>query len=218
MLPTCTAALNGRYPLDRASRTDVNLDDFSRLFAPGGMIDAFFQAHLRELVDTSRRPWRMAGADIGIAEGSLRQFEHAAMIRDALFAGGGGPSARFEITPVGLDASAVRVLLVVDGQSLEYAHGAPRPTAMQWPGPGAGLSRLSFAPQLPDGSSSVSHTGPWSLFRLLDQGRVQGTGLPDRFSVTLGVGGRTATFDVRVGSVFNPFTLTALERFRCPSL
>ena len=35
----CTKALENRYPMVRASPTDVNLDDFSRLFKPGGMID-----------------------------------------------------------------------------------------------------------------------------------------------------------------------------------
>ena len=116
-----------------------------------------------------------------------------------------------------LDPNATRVFLEVDGQTMEYAHGPPLPTAMKWPGPGAAVSRITLAPQVA-GQNTISVSGPWSFFRLLDEGSIQRSSLNDRFTVTFNVGGRLATFDLRANSVFNPFTLTALGQFRCPQL
>ncbi|NNG05393.1 MAG: type VI secretion system membrane subunit TssM [Inquilinus sp.] len=219
VLPVCTRALNSRYPLYRGADDDVNLDDFTRLFSPGGLIDSFFNANLVGLVDTSSRPWRWAGGtQLGISNSDLAQFERARQIRDSLFLGGGGPSANFDITPLRLDPSATQVLMEVDGQPMSYSHGPPTPQPMKWPGDGPSLSRLTFAPQLAGLPSTISVSGPWSFFRLLDQGSIQGSSKTDQFSVTFNVGGRTASFQIRANSVFNPFTLRALGQFRCPSL
>src|SRR5690606_4163031 len=50
VLPLCQQALGGRFPFTRSSGIDVNIDDFTRLFAPGGVIDNFFNTHLRHRV------------------------------------------------------------------------------------------------------------------------------------------------------------------------
>ena len=51
--------------------SDIPLDDFARLFAPGGLIDAFFTTQLRPFVDTSGRVWKSndgTGAPVGSAD------------------------------------------------------------------------------------------------------------------------------------------------------
>ncbi len=214
----CLAAVGNRYPITRGSSIDVNLDDFTLVFGAGGLIDNFFNQHLASLVDTSRQPWRWSGqTQLDIPESVLVQFQRARMIRDSLFAAGGGPSASFEITPQRLDPLATRVFLEIDGQPMEYSHGPPIPTEMKWPGPGPAVSRISMAPQS-IGQNSISVSGPWSFFRLLDEGDIERSSLTDRFSVTFNVGGRSASFNLRANSVFNPFNLTALRQFRCPQL
>jgi type VI secretion system protein ImpL len=50
---------------------------------------------------------------------------------------------------------------------------------------------------------------------MLDKTEIQPTNLPDRFLVTFQIEGRTATFELRASSVYNPFRLQALERFEC---
>jgi type VI secretion system protein ImpL len=75
-------------------------------------------------------------------------------------------------------------------------------------------ARISFQPQAPN--SSITKDGPWALFRLFDQGTITPGGGPDRFTVTFNVGGHNAAFEIRAGSVFNPFSLKELHKFRCP--
>ena len=48
----CEAAVTGRYPFVPSLHNDIPLDDFARLFSPGGLLDAFFTTHLLPFVNT----------------------------------------------------------------------------------------------------------------------------------------------------------------------
>ncbi|MBS0395623.1 MAG: type VI secretion system membrane subunit TssM, partial [Proteobacteria bacterium] len=69
----CAQITQGRYPFVAGAQSDVPLADFARLFAPGGLFDAFFKENLEPLVDTSRRPWvwraGVSGASVGVSLG-----------------------------------------------------------------------------------------------------------------------------------------------------
>jgi type VI secretion system protein ImpL len=220
VLPLCQQALGGRFPFTRASGIDVNIDDFTRLFAPGGVIDNFFNTHLRHRVDTTQRPWRwrdVDGQSLGIPDSVLAQFERAARIRDGLFAAGAAPKANFEMKPSSLDQRVSQVRLDLDGQSVEYGHGPQVPMRLSWPGPaGQNLVRLSFAP-IGGGPVTVTKEGAWSWFRLLNEAQFRGTNLADRFTVTFSAGGYDAGFELAAGSIANPFDLSLFESFRCPA-
>ncbi len=134
----CPLAVNGRYPFVPGSSLETPLDDFAHLFAPGGLIDGFFNTQLRPYVDTPARSgnrsrsmaWRRR------SPGGLAQFQRAAVIRDLFFAPGSTTIAvRFDIMPVDLDAGASQVTLEFDGTSVTYAHGPARSTQITWPGP-----------------------------------------------------------------------------------
>ena len=212
VVPLCSKMIGNRYPMVADSGSDVTLDDFGRIFSAGGTMDSFFNTNLAQYVDMSGRPWRTQGG-LAISAGALEQFRIARLFRDAMFASGNTPSARFEITPLSLDNAATQVLLEFGGQSVTYSHGPSVPVQMQWPGPGPSGARLSFQqPGAPD--ASISMPGPWALFRLFDKGQISpGT---DTFTITFFVGGHSAAFLVRPGSAVNPFSLNELHKFRCP--
>src|SRR5690606_7224178 len=198
VLPLCQQSLDGRFPFTRASGIDVNIDDFTRLFAPGGLIDNFFNTHLRHRVDTTQRPWRwreLDGQSLGISDSVLTQFERAARIRDGLFAAGPAPRANFELKPSGLDPRVSQVRLDLHGQTVQYDHGPQVPMRLSWPGPAVqNLVRLSFAP-IGGSPVTVTKERAWSWFRLLNEARFRGTNLADQFTVTFSVGGYEAGFD-----------------------
>ncbi len=219
VLPLCREALNGRYPFAGGSQREVALADFTRLFSPGGLIDGFFRNNLLPYVDLGSKPWRSRrhnGIDLNLSRATLAQFERAAAIRDAFFPTGAAQlNVPFQVTPVALDPAANQVVLEIAGQTVSYGHGPVTATAMQWPGPGT-RSRIAFQPSEAGGQSMAIFEGPWSFFRLLDQARRQGGGTGDRFRAVFSSGGRTATFEIRAGSVMNPFNLPELRAFRCP--
>ncbi|MEW8537736.1 MAG: type VI secretion system membrane subunit TssM [Candidatus Thiodiazotropha endolucinida] len=114
LLPFCQRSLTGRYPLDRTSSREVTIGDFGRFFGPGGMMDNFFNTYLQDFVDTSRRNWRWNAAGnraLGIPTGTLRQFQRAAVIRDAFFSGSSQePKIHFEIKPLSMDTTITQTL------------------------------------------------------------------------------------------------------------
>ena len=149
--PFCQSALDNRYPVFSSGTNEVTLDDFSRLFSKGGLIDAFFTANLLPFVDMSKNPWawqKVDNTDLGIPPAVLAQFQRAAAIRDSMFPGGGAkPGVNFDIVPVSLDAKSTQVILEIDGQTVSYDNGPPRPVKVSWPGPsGIGHVRIAFQP------------------------------------------------------------------------
>lgn len=219
VLPFCTRATQGRYPFERSAQEDVALQDFGRLFGPTGLIENFFNTHLAQFVDTTQNPWqvrRVNGIDIGLSNAVIAQFQHADEIKNSFFTGPGLPNVGFEITPAALDPVVERVTLETGGQSVSYAHGPPQASALTWPGTPGARSRVAFTPIQPGAINDVNAEGPWSLFRLLDGAKLRRTNVSDRNRVVFNLGGRIAIFELRAGSVLNPFTLDALGSFSCP--
>ena len=214
----CHMATDGRYPFARGSARDVTREDFARLFAPGGLMDDFFQKNLAPFVDTSTRPWsfkKVQEQSLG-GPGNLAQFQRAATIRDVFFRGSG--SVRLDFKPIDMDPAITQFTLDVDGQLVKYAHGPQVPQSIQWPGSKGGISaRFQITPPAPSGASGLTTEGAWALFRLFDKARVEGMGAPEKFKVTFDVEGRQASFEVTASSVQNPFRLRELVEFRCPS-
>ncbi|MTJ83156.1 MAG: type VI secretion system membrane subunit TssM [Telmatospirillum sp.] len=216
----CQRAVNGSYPFSKSGNREISVGDFTRLFAPGGLIDTFFNSHLRSLVNTSGKQWRwqtLGPAQLGIPPAVLADFERAARIRDAFFPDGGQqPRVAFKVTPGVLDPKATGALFVTAGQTLEYRHGPQWPGSFQWPDQDpAGVSKVVF--DVPDGpSQTLMKTGAWSLFRLFDDGAVTPDSA-DRFRVAFQAGGHSIVYEVRSNSALNPFILQDLRRFRCPT-
>lgn len=219
VLPFCTQALENRYPFNRKAKADVGLQDFSKLFAPGGLIDTFFNENLARHVDTRARPWAwksVNNADLGISQAVLVQMQNAAEIRDAFFAAGPTPAVSFQLTPEALDPKAKKVVVEIDGQQVPFTHRQqPAPVAVQWPG-SVGVASVSFEPTKRDSTNAIMKDGPWAWFRLLNSAEIRATNASDRNRVIFNVGGRIAIYQMQSGSVLNPFVLPALSKFSCP--
>jgi type VI secretion system protein ImpL len=78
--------------------------------------------------------------------------------------------------------------------------------------------RLVFNPPPRGGTGVLSETGPWAMFRLFGRGTLQQAGSPERYLLTFSLGERSAAFEIRAGSVMNPFAPGVLQDFRCPSV
>ena len=216
----CRQAIAGRYPLVRASVSEVTADDFGRFFAPGGIMDDFFQKNLLPYVDMNAVPWRWRpgiAATIGIAPDVLAEFEKAATIRDMFFSNGSKlASMRFELTLLAADPGLGHLLLEIDGQALNYTASEPVvPILFQVPsGKRTGLVRFETTPagKQPD----VKTQGSWAWLRMIDRGTLEPTQQHERFRLNFNLEGRKVLFELTASSVINPFRREALEQFHCP--
>jgi len=219
----CPLAVNGRFPFTPGSSIETPLDDFAKLFAPGGLIDGFFNTQLRPYVDTTGPVWKARSVDgvpAPVSAADIAQFQRAAVIRDLFFAPGSTTIAvRFDITPVDLDPGASQVSLELDGTSVTYAHGPSRSTQIVWPGPNRIQNvRLVFDPPPSGGTGVLAENSPWGMFRLFGLGTLTQAGSRERYTLSFALGNRQATFELRAASVLNPFAPGILQDFRCPSV
>jgi type VI secretion system protein ImpL len=219
----CQRAVAGRYPFVPGSANDIPLDDFGRLFAPGGLLDTFFNSQLRPFVNMAGPNWKLQTAgdvEPPISPGDLAQFQRAAAIRDLFFGPGGkDPGVRLDITPLSADNVTKQVTIDLGDQQIVYAHGPTRPITVSWPGTNRIISaRLAFDPPPSSGSPVIQTSGPWALFRLFDHGTLRQTGSTDRYNLDFILGDRAASFEVRAGSVLNPLAPGLLRAFACPAI
>jgi type VI secretion system protein ImpL len=215
----CNDIARGKYPFVAGSAQDVTPSDFGRLFASGGIYDAFFRSEMAPLVVPGRMPlaWTSdaTGASVGGTPQMLTRFEAAQRIRDVFFASGQEPQLRFTLTPVDLDAGAQRFTLEVDGQTLEYRHAAPRPVPMQWPGPKPNLVVATFEERT-GARPNVVFEGPWAWLRFLDVAKPAPDGGSEvRFTLTIGAGAHEAHILLEVPSRTNPYRQRDVLQFRC---
>ncbi|WP_321801392.1 type VI secretion system membrane subunit TssM [Caballeronia sp. J97] len=218
--PLCRRALDGRYPFVHASTRDVAADDFGKLFAPGGLIDDFFQKNLAALVDTSAPvwQWRAGTPPAGMPRDALAQFQRAAQIRDAFFHDGSRDmSIRFRMKALSFDPTVTQVNLDIDGQQLALRQDGLQSMLLQWPsGKNTGRASAQFDPASATQAGPLDASGPWALLHLIDAGRLDATAQPDRYRLTLDSAGRKAVIELDATSVVNPFRRAPLEQFRCP--
>ncbi|MBU9162135.1 type VI secretion system membrane subunit TssM [Burkholderia multivorans] len=221
---TCRLTIEGNYPFSPDSQRDVGIDDFTRVFAQGGVIDDFFVKTLAPFVDTSAKPWRyrtLPGATEPVQGPSLEPFEHAKAIRDIFFNDPDHKQMTWkaDIRVPELTPTIMSLSLDIDGQTTLYQHGPVAPFPIAWPGPRGGAhAEITASPRIRPDTSTISADGPWALMRLLQKGKVIATATPGRTRVAFSFDGREAVLDVAsAGSVANPLTSDVLKTFRCPT-
>jgi type VI secretion system protein ImpL len=215
LAPACLRAAGARFPLVAGAGEEMSREDFTHLFATGGLMDGYFQSHLAPFVDTSVTPWLVGR---GGSDAALQAFQRAQAIRASFFAEGGKRlGTRLVFKLVDMDAQLSEFALDIDGQPLRFRRAAPRATstdqAIHWPGSGPGEVRLQVQPSA---GSAYVFKGPWALLRLLERVRVEQGTSPDRALLQFDVEGRKARVEVRSAGPFNPLLRQALEPFQCP--
>jgi type VI secretion system protein ImpL len=221
------------YPFDAGAQDDAPVDDFIRLFAPGGMLDSYYQAQIKPYVDTRGTVWRahaLGGVAAPVDAATIASFQRAAAIRDIFFPlGGRQPQIQFTLTPAG--GTGPKATLTLGSQSIST--DATRPVAFNWPGAdgmsnaslvfsasnvsaGQGANGQGANGQVGTAQMELQENGPWALFRLLAEGRLRPGRSPETYALTFSVGDYVAAFTLQAGSAHNPFGGNMLSGFQCP--
>ncbi|BCQ27652.1 type VI secretion system membrane subunit TssM (plasmid) [Caballeronia sp. NK8] len=219
----CRLAVEGHYPFAPQSTRDISIDDFTRMFAQGGLFDDFFTKNLAPFVDTSSQPWRyktLPGSTEPVQGPDLEPFQHAQSIRNVFFGDQGKQLAwKAELRVPELDPTILSLAIDIDGQSTLYQHGPVTPLKINWPGPRGGVHvEITANPRIRADTSTIAVDGPWALMRLMSKGQIVQTATAGRTRVVFDFDGRKAALDIaNSGSVANPLTSDVLTTFHCPS-
>jgi type VI secretion system protein ImpL len=218
---SCRRTIDGKYPFVRSSQ-EVDVEDFNRMFAAGGVFDEFFQKSLASYVDTNAKPWRYKSLSPGmppIKGPSLAPFERAAAIREVFFRDQGAKRMAWKMDAkvAAIDPEITELLIDIDGQTQRYVHGPVTPFALSWPGPrGGAVAEIAAKPAIRPDTSTIVATGPWALFRLIERGRLTGTASASRLTLGFDFDGRHAALELMTSGQSNPLTSNLLTGFHCP--
>ncbi|CAD5109370.1 type VI secretion system membrane subunit TssM [Zestomonas carbonaria] len=209
--------LAGRYPFNPASRSDASLEDFAAFFGPQGRLRQFSDQYLKlffednlDALYSERRGGYLVRTDV------LTQLETANRIRDAFFNNRGALGVQFTVEPLGLTPNRRSSVLGVEGQLVPYNHGPSNSVGLIWPnslGEG-GESRVTLV-NSSGNSSTLSYRGPWSLFRLLSQARLNGSAV-NSVDLSFMAGDGAMRYRVTAEKAVNPFTQRPFNGFVLP--
>jgi type VI secretion system protein ImpL len=215
--PVCQRTIADRYPFAKASKNDVPLADFAKLFSPNGLMDRFFTLNLAPYADTSGERWtwrQSSGVDPALSPATLREFQRAAEIRDAFFQGGGNaPMVSLSVTPPTLTGPGTSVRMDIGGTSVATPAATDEPVTVQWPGAST-RAIITAAVDERAPPSIIDRTGPWSMFRLFEAGSL--TAKADSATASFIVGGHELRYRLSSASLRNPLNFAPVREFHCP--
>lgn len=214
-------ALNQRYPFNRQSRSDVAIADFREFFKAQGVAERFVDTYLQPFLSGDADNYRLRSVDgrsLPVSRAFLEQLGHLQAIRRSFFADNPAePRVQFKLEPHSIDAGLSRAEFRFGGQQLEYRHGPIVPIAFSWPADSSNeRTRLTLEELGGRRVNLESDSGPWSLFRLVDQMRSEYHSGRDVLMLKADVGGLRASYLVLAQREPNPFDLAALRRFHLP--
>ncbi|MEE3170113.1 MAG: type VI secretion system membrane subunit TssM [Pseudomonadota bacterium] len=206
------------YPFSPDAGRDVALQDFERFFAPGGILDTFYQDNLKLFLEDHPEQVGDARRASLVRRDVMASLESADRIRRAYFTRSGSLDVEFALEPLNLSANKRRSVVNLDGQLVEFSHGPRQSIPLVWPNTlrDSVESRITLVPvQVNRSPRSLSESGPWALFRLLDEADI--TGVSDsavdvRFQVDDG----EMRYRLHAASNTNPFTQQLLAGYRIP--
>ncbi|MES0882281.1 type VI secretion system membrane subunit TssM [Roseibium sp. SCP14] len=226
VVDACRSIVGRNYPFTNG-RSEVAMTEFAKLFSPAGIMQQFFDQNLKGLVDTSTRPWswkpEVTQAD-RLSNATLRQFERADLIKQAFFPTGNAfPSIGLQVVPRALSQQADAASLEVNGNLVLVTRGPgfnaeiePLPASFDWPSNTATPRVvLVIQPEVPGYRSRQEIHGDWAFYRFVRANRVSSG--QNKFVVRKTLGGRQVAFTVTLRTKPNPFFLSAVGDFSCPT-
>lgn len=221
--------LAGRYPLNRSSRDELALFDFSEFFKPEGKMDKFYSAYMKPFINT-REGWSNKVVDnysLGLSSETINQLQKAETIKSVFFRTNPAlPSISFELKPHKMDKSDARFTLEIGDKSIAYSHGPKFWKTVNWIGDDQHNRVRVIFEDLDEKEHSTDYDGPWAWFRLQDRSVLQKTSKSNVYLVTYNVNKKSqddaekeiahaVTYEIKAKSVNNPFSKNLLGSFRC---
>lgn len=211
----CAEFVQGRYPFDPDSRSEIPLQNFGELFGYGGRFDTLFRQSLEKLIDTGGRSWRWRTGP-GLVEGPPglpARMQAADRIKRHYFRDGALPEVRFTLQPATMSGRVARVAVDLDGQAFEWAADGEQAAPVRWPGPTPGRASIAAFDAAGAPLGRIAHQGDWAVLRLLhtDLARRSDLELVARF----GFDGGSVELPLRAGSLRHPFLDESVRRFGC---
>ena len=215
-------SIKNRYPIYKSASRQTSLEDFSDFFAPDGVFAGFINKNIKPFLKISPRRWTLKtleGKNIGFSKQTLKQLKRGVKIGKAFFPKGAESiTVKFQLKPSYLDAKVKRFTMLLDDEKIVYRHGPTRSSSHVWPfTDDPESSKVNYKFETGGKKTGLLKKGTWAFFQILDASKIKATGSADKYKVTFRKDGYVARFTLKASSTTNPFNLSELHAFRCPT-
>ena len=211
----CEDMLAQGYPFQRTSPNDVAIESFTNIFGSNGIYQKFNQ-----LTGQIASLAKVDSLDALMARNETFSQRFAALksireIKRVYFSNGmDTPKFNFTIKVILLDPELESVHISYDGKTQVYSHGPVVPLNLTWPAQ-SGNSQIKLEVISPEvNSTSISNNGAWSVFRLIEQGKITHQS-NNATIVAYDIRGRKLVLEFTAFTPNNPFDLSNLRKFQC---
>lgn len=208
--------LAGRYPFV-AHGADASLEDFEAFFGPQGRLRQFQDRYLKVfLEDNLDALYSQSQGTYLVRPDVMEQLAAAERIRETFFNNRGHLSVQFTVEPLGLSATQRTSVLGLDGQLVPYSHGPSAAIGLIWPNTlGEQVESKVTLVNRGGNSSSLGFRGPWSMYRLLSRGQLNGRSATS-VDLEFRAGDGMMRYRFSAEKALNPFTQASFSGFALP--
>lgn len=220
VLPFYQERLKDRYPLFKNATAEIALEDMGRFFAQDGILTQFFERYIQFFVDQRNFYWewkKVDGKGLDIPQTTLEAFIRGALVKKMFFTGQEKmPSFRFSMELTGLNGRAREGIFQFNDQYINYFGNANKVRNFIWPGTPPYMASIEMLGGQEGKLAHRAKKGPWALFRLLDEGRLETLLDSRRLNVVFDIDHEVMRGLLVVDTEVNPLIQGILNAFRCP--
>ncbi len=221
VLPEYNNYLKNRFPLQGNANSQVSIDAFNHFFAVSGTIQTYFNHYMRPFINTENKQWTLYQVDehsLELPQSSVKLFEKAYLIQQHYFPEGGDHAKlSFSIKPHTLDSNASSINFSIGDREIHYSHGPQNNILLHWPMTASDEHASTVITNFDGQHYTLAANGPWSLFKLFNQGNFHATSTPGHYIFALDLGHYHASFLISGAGDIDIFKLNNLLGFNVPT-
>ena len=214
-----TTNLADRYPLSFNNNQSAHIDVFSKFFGPQGVLTQFSAKFLKPFIDTSGEKWQpkiIQGSKLKLSTTTLEQLQLAYKVNQSLFPQGSVvASLSISLKPTFLSSNTLAANLVSNNQSIMYQHGPQVASTISWPkkqGNENSFASLNFVGV--HSTHRYQTSGPWAIFKLLDQGKLSFESTSQSYKITYFLNKNEVIYNVSTDASVDLIALSGLRHYQ----
>lgn len=220
VLPFYREHLNQRYPLFKNATLEIALEDMGHFFSQEGVLSQFFERYIQFFVVQRNFYWewkKVDGLGLDIPQTTLEAFIRGTLIKKMFFKGQEKiPSFQFSMELTGLTGRGREAIFQFNDQYINYLAQANKIKNFAWPG----QTPYSVSVEVLGGREGKlgfrSKKGPWALFRLLDEAKLETSLDSRRLNIVFDLDNEIMRGLLVIDAEVNPLIPGILNAFRCP--
>lgn len=209
----CEDMMAQGYPFQSTATNDVAMESFVNVFGENGIYQKFDQltGQTASLAKVDSLETLMARNET-FAE-RFSPLNNIQTIRRIYFnKGSDSPKFDFTLKVALLDSELESVRITYDGKSQVYSHGPIVAMNLTWPANNPQMKLDISSPTI--NGSGMSTTGVWSIFRLIEKGKIMRQ-TANTTLVEYIIKGKKVVLEFTTSLPKNPFNLNHLRTFQC---